>query len=267
MRKKLIALLAAAALAGAACSSGTDAVPGADGTPNPGKQTTAEKGKGKGNKGRKGKAGDGKNTQKRKEGAAKKGGGKGLGGPGDPGAPAPGAEPQSGTYDLEPQGEGGPRFATLSAHYRESAPDAKKEGPLIPRYAEANQVDVEGLGDNLRITFTFDAELPQKMPTEQTYMFISFALSAEKKNEKGYGITAQGSQRGWQAALGSKEDAERFPGTFFVRGNTAEFTLPWSAVGGPRPFEFYASGSWFQYAGTTSYSIDPIPNDKGSYPN
>lgn len=262
MRRKLVALLTAAALTAAACSSGNETLPQASETPKAGKKTTAEKNERKKRSGGQNKRG--KDGRKGREKNGNEGGAKTTL---TPGAPPPGAEPQSGTYDLQPQGEGGPRFATLSARYSESAPDAKTEGALIPRYAEANKVNVEGMGENLRITFTFDAQLPQRMPTEQTYMFISFALSAEKKNEKGYGITAQGSQRGWQAALGSKEDAKRFPGTFFIRGNTAEFTLPWSAVGGPRPFEFYASGSWFQYAGTTSYSIDPIPNDKGSYPS
>ena len=264
MRKKLIALLVAAALTGAACSSGGEPTPDAGGTP------TADKNNKVAKKDDRKKRPDGKNDRDKRDGkkGAKGGGKKGNGKTTlSPGTPPPGAEPQTGTYDLKPQGEGGPRFATLSAGYSESAPDAKQEGALIPRYAEANQVSVEGLGENLRITFTFDGELPQKMPTKQTYMFISFALSAEKKNEKGYGITAQGSESGWQAALGSKEEAKRFPGTFLIRGNSAEFTLPWNAVGGPRPFEFYASGSWFQYTGTTSYSIDPIPNDKGSYPN
>lgn len=259
MRRKLLAALLALALAGAACSSGTPE-PEAD-TPDA-SETVGEKGDK-----RPGKGGQGKNKPGSKKGRK----GKGKTGANDPNGP--GAEVSPGTggsgdaYNLEPRGEGGAEFATKSAHFEESQPDAKTEGPLVASYAEATAIDVQGLGENLRITFTFAEQVPQKMETDQTHMFISFALSAERKGKKGYGINAQGSSRGWQAALGMKDDAQRFPGTFFVRGNTAEFTLPWKAIGGPRPFEFYASASWFRYAGTTSYSLDPIPNLKGIYPN
>lgn len=269
MKRKTTAAILALLLFSSACSSGGDptAEPGSD------SNVAAEDGKG----GKKDRPKDGSRPGGKNGG--KGGGGKdGPGGKGsDPGGDAagapgsedvPGTDAEEGAVGLDPQGEGGPAFATKSAHFEEPGSDAEKDGPLTPSYAEATAVDVDGLGEDVRITFTFAGEVPQKMPTDKTYMVVAFGFSAKKKGQEGYGMNAQASDNGWQVVLGSKDTAEKFPGTFFVRGNTVEFTLPWSAVGGPRPFEFYASSSWFQYAaGVTSYSVDPIPNDKGNYPN
>ena len=269
MKRKTASALLALLLFATACSGGNDPADPAD---NP--ETAQEEGKeGAGNKpgGKKGGPGKGKGGGKDK-GDAKDGSGKDAGDDGAPGAPnageVPGADPEENATGLDPQGGGGPSFASKSARYEEPGSDAEKDGPLSPGYAEATAIDVKGLGENVQITFTFGGEVPQKMPTDKTYMVVAFGFSAKKKGQEGYGMNAQASDNGWQVVLGSKENAKEFPGTFFVRGNTVEFTLPWSAVGGPRPFEFYASSSWFQYAaGVTSYSVDPIPNDKGTYPN
>lgn len=248
-----MSLLTAVALVGAACSSG----------PNPeAEDGGARTGKGKGKVARS----DGRGKRGGKDGAGK--GSRGKDGKGSVGAPEEATLKSEDAPPLQPQGEGGARFASKSAHYEELQADAEKDGPLLPDYAEAVAIDVKGLGSDVRITFTFDGELPQRMPNDKTYMIVAFGFSAEKKGEDGYGITAQASDEGWRASLGAKDEAERFPGTFIVKGNTTEFTLPWRAVGGARPFEFYGSASWFQYAaGVTSYSVDPIPNDKGKYPN
>ena len=261
MRRRVVAATLALSLFGAACSS--EPKPGTTPADDPkaGRDKVAQ---GDGPGGGKGQKGDGKTGAEkgRENGERKKD--DNIGVP-DSDTPAPAEADED--FQLESQGPGGPAFATKSASFDEATPDAKKEGPLTPRYAEATALDVEGLGKTLRLTFTFDGEVPQKMPTEQTYMIVSFSLSSEDEDEKGYGINAQASSRGWQVAMGSKAEATRFPGTFFVRGNTVEFTLPWSAVGGPRPFQFYASASWFQFAGTTNYSADPIPNEKAVFPN
>ena len=261
MKRQITAALLALSLFGAACSSepAPGTMPAED--PKDGKGKVAQ---GDGSKDPKNGKGDGRPGGDNKGGKDGKKGDDNIGVP-DSDAPAP--TEASEQYELESQGPGGPEFATKSASFDEPSPDAKKEGPLNPSYAEATSLDVQGMGENLRITFTFDGAVPQKMPTDQTYMIVSFSLSSERKDEKGYGINAQASSRGWQVAMGAKAEAERFPGTFFVRGNTVEFTLPWSEVGGPRPFEFYASASWFQFAGTTSYSADPIPNEKAVFPN
>jgi len=168
---------------------------------------------------------------------------------------------------LEPLGEGGPEYARLASHVEEPQPDSEKSG-VTPAYSEANAVDVEGLGEDFRITMSFDGNVPQKMPNDKTVMVVGFSLPGEKRSEKGYAFGGQASERGWNAFAGAKSETRRFPGTFLVEGNQIIMTIPWSFVGGPRPFEWYCNSSWFQnVAGVTSYAFDVIPNDKGRYPN
>jgi hypothetical protein len=168
---------------------------------------------------------------------------------------------------LEPKGDGGQRFRTMSARVTESTPDGQRSG-TPPDYAEARAVDIQGMGDNFRVTLTFFDDVPMRMPTNETYMVISFGLSGRKSDDGDYGFGARATEEGWLAYAGSKGSASQFPGTFFVRGNKIEMNIPWSAVGGPRPFQWYASSSWFEHrAGVTSYLFDPIPNGKADYPN
>lgn len=179
---------------------------------------------------------------------------------GPPGAQKPPPE-------LEPQGEGGPDYARLSARASEGEPDGRREGDP-PDYAEARAVDVEGLGNSFRVTITFFGEVPQRMPTDQTFMVIGFGMSGETKNDDDYGFGARASRDGWLAYAGSRGSASQFPGTFFVRGNRIEMNIPWRAVGGPRPFQWYANSSWFeQREDAASYLFDPIPNGRANYPD
>jgi hypothetical protein len=183
-------------------------------------------------------------------------------------AAAAGEQPAAGP--LQSLGAGGPEYARRSARVEENKPDAEKDGPLVADYAEAMAVDVEGLGKNLRITFTMNDNVPQKMSTDKEIMVIAFGLSGPNKKHGGFAFGAQGRKDGWKAYAGAKKKPTRFPGTFFVRGNQIEMTVPWEFVKGPRPFEFYASSSWFRSTGernTSSFSFDIIPNDKGRYPS
>lgn len=255
MRRRLIALVLSAGLIAAGCS--------APEVPDDGfvQAPEAESGKKKGSsengaRGAGGEAGKGKKNGKGRpdgttEGVAEN----------DTGGDAAAAG------GLEPLGEGGPEYARLSARVEEPEPDSEKSG-VTPAYSEANAVDVEGLGEDFRVTMSFNGNVPQKMPNDKTVMVIGFSLPGEKKNEKGYAFGGQASERGWQAFAGAKSETRRFPGTFIVRDNQIVMTIPWSFVGGPRPFEWYCNASWFQnVAGVTSYSFDVIPNDKGRYPD
>lgn len=168
---------------------------------------------------------------------------------------------------LEPQGSGGSEYARRSAGVSEPQPDAQKEG-RPPDYAEARAVDIQGMGRNFRITITFFDDVPQQMPTDETYMVIGVGMSGKSKKDDDYGFGARATSEGWLAYAGSRGSASQFPGTFFVRENRIEMNIPWSAVGGPRPFQWYASSSWFQQiGGSASYAFDPIPNGRADYPN
>lgn len=252
-RTKAITLLCAVALLATACSSPRVANP-------PSAAESASENPSEGKSGKKGKkAKKGKNAAEKAIGESA---------PNDPGAAA---APKDATVagGLKSLGPGGPEFARRSAHVEEPNPDAEKGGSLTESYAEAIALDVQGLGENLRVTFTMNGEVPQRMVTPNTIMVVAFGLSGESENG-GYAFGAQGKDDGWTAYAGAKNKTQRFPGTFFVRGNEIEFTVPWSFVKGPRPFEWYASASWFRGTGeenTTSYSFDVIPNGKGRYPN
>lgn len=182
-------------------------------------------------------------------------------------APVGPSEVEQPPPSLEPRGDGGRRYATMSASVVERRPDGQRSGSP-PDYAEARAVDIEGRGDEFRVTLSFSGQVPQRMPTSETYMVISFGMSGRDEDERDYGFGARATEEGWLAYAGSKGAAAQFPGTFFVRGDTIEMNIPWSAAGGPRPFEWYASSSWFAHdAGATSYLFDPIPNGKARYPN
>jgi hypothetical protein len=181
-----------------------------------------------------------------------------------PGSDLPGSEDPP---ELRVRGEGGPSFARLSASAEEPEPDSEREGPLVPDYSEATRLAVKGLGDKIRFTWTFADDVPQQMPNGNTVMVLGLGISGEKRND-GYALGAQGSTEGWHAYAGYKNETRRFPGTFFVRGDTIEMTVRWKALGGPRPFDWFASANWFSQTGdVTSYSFDEIPNGKGTYPD
>lgn len=255
-RTRALTLLSALALVAGACSSPrVEEDPTAAASPG---QTQEQQGKSKKAKGKKAK-GDGKKGPQRSQSEELAD---------DPAAAASGDQPGAGP--LQTLGAGGPEYARRTARFEENKPDAEKDGPLVADYAEAMAIDVEGLGKDLRITFTMNDNVPQKMATDKEIMVIAFGLSGPNKKHGGFAFGAQGRNNGWKAYAGAKKKPTRFPGTFLVRGNQIEMTVSWEFVKGPRPFEFYASSSWFRSTGdrnTTSFSFDVIPNDKGRYPN
>ncbi len=168
--------------------------------------------------------------------------------------------------ELKTQSGEGKRFARGEVTVNEPRPDAETSG-VSERYAEATSVTVAGLGDSLLVRIVFDAELPSKMPNKNTYMVVGFGLSGRKQGDND-SFGARATRDGWLPYSSKKGEPTEFPGTFFVDGNTMEITVPWDVVGGPRPFEWYASSSWFSYvSGVSSYSFDVIPESAGRYPN
>jgi hypothetical protein len=168
--------------------------------------------------------------------------------------------------ELEPQGSGGPNFATARSGAVEGSPDAEKSG-VTPDYPEANSIQLLGSKRNLSVTFGFEDKLPKSMPDENTFMIVGFALSGEHEGDDGYAFGAQASNGGWQPYAGGRKEASGFPGSFSIDGHEIHMTIPWDSIGGPRPFEWYANSSWFSHvANVTSYMFDVIPNDGGRYP-
>jgi hypothetical protein len=178
-------------------------------------------------------------------------------------APAPGetGAADSGAAKTETKVEAtgtDPRNASVLV--TEPDPDAEKSG-IAPDYGDIVSTLVEGMGSQFRVTITFRADLPDRMPDDKTYMVAGFGVTG-KDDDTGYAFGASADQSGWKAYGGHAKDKGKYPGELSISGNTVVFTLPWSAIDGPRPFEWYSQASWFKsLAGTTHYSLDMLPND------
>ncbi len=160
-----------------------------------------------------------------------------------------------------------PSLARASASVSEPEPVADKSG-LPADYPELLEASIEGLGENVRLTWSFAGNVPERMPKD-TYMVIGIGITGRGEME-GYALGAHADDEGWNPYAGGKgQDASKFPGSFEIKGDRIVIVVPWSAVHGPRAFKWYGSSSWFsQVAGTSSWSYDPLPNKgAGRFPN
>lgn len=268
--RMIVAVLAALTLLAGACSS--DAPPETatgDGSRLGQKEKDKKKDARRGPRGSKGsKAGSGK------------GGGNGgsQGAPGDDGGstsrdgasppPASGGEAApDGFASNGPPSPVDPSLARRSSFFDEPNPDAKREGALVPGYAEVVRCGIQGVGEQFEMRFEFNGDVPKEMPDKNTVMVIGFGISAG--GNETYGFTAQGSQEGWKAYAGSKDKARRFPGEFLIQGDTVIMRAPWKFINGPREFRWQMNSTWFRsLANTTHYSFDQCPNDNpGQFPS
>lgn len=273
MRKRsitIVALLAAITLLAGSCSSET---PADTATGDGSRLGQEEKDKNKdGKRGPGGAKGGGKSSGpggKRSQSTSAPGGGGGGKRPGTA-SPPPAAGGESAPTDFSSEGPPSPvdpSLARRSSFYDEASPDAKKEGALVPAYAEVVRCGVQGVGEHFEMHFQFNGDVPREMPDKNTIMVIGFGISAG--GNETYGFTAQGNQEGWKAYAGAKDGARKFPGEFLIQGDTVIMRAPWSFINGPREFRWQLNATWFRsVANTTHYSFDQCPNDKpGLFPN
>ncbi|HET7483591.1 MAG TPA: hypothetical protein VFK89_12105 [Actinomycetota bacterium] len=195
-----------------------------------------------------------------------------TGGPGEtpsPGEVAPpgSQQPPQGFDDPPPYTGVDPSLARKSSTIEDPNNDAKTKG-LPPAYAEAVGASIEGLGKNVRLTFTMNGSVPQQTGKGE-YMVLAFGITG-KDQESGYAVGANASDGHWTPYVGSKsrDSSQGYPGTFTIDGNHVIFVVPWSVVHGPRKFEWYASDAWYQQIGNqTEYSFDAIPDGHpGKFP-
>jgi hypothetical protein len=157
------------------------------------------------------------------------------------------------------------QYPSASGGIDEPKPDAETEG-VTPGYSEILNVSVEGVGDEVQITFLVNGNIPDRMPTEKTMMVIGFQVL--RGSEEGYVVAAQGTNKGWKPIAGGKDKEGKFPGSFSVEGDSFVFVAPWSYFRGAYPFKWLATSNWFQsLANTTHYSFDLVPNKgQANYP-
>lgn len=139
----------------------------------------------------------------------------------------------------------------------EPEPDAAKEG-TTPQYAEIIEASITGLGETFRMQMTMNGELPDRMPTPNTFMVAVFGIKTKDDDHNFY---VSGTSRGWEAYAGEKDDPEEFPGRFEIEGNQIILETNWSEIGGAQRFRWASSATWSStVAGVSNYSVDPAPN-------
>lgn len=262
-----VALLVASTLLLGACSSGAPS----DSATGDGSRLGQKKDGKKASK-----KGAGKTYKKGKKGlrsgtSGRRGPGSGGGRAGSASSPPPAAggaaAPSGGGFASDgPPSPVDPSLARRSSFYDDPKDDAKKDGALVPGYAEVVRCGIQGVGENFEMHFQFNGTVPQEMPDKNTIMVIGFGISAGGNDT--YGFTAQGNQEGWKAYAGAKDGAEKFPGRFLIQGDTVVMRVPWSFINGPRRFRWQLNATWFRsLANTTHYSFDQCPNDTaGEFP-
>jgi hypothetical protein len=197
----------------------------------------------------------------KKKGARKKVGGQRAGAAGAPVGTASALPEQINVPGADEEKQ----YPIASSEVDEPKPDADTQG-VTPGYAEVLNASVEGLGNDLRVTFTMNGDIPDRMPTEETIMVIGFQLL--RGSEEGYVLAAQATNKGWKPYAGGKEKQTKFPGSFSIEGNSFVLTAPWSYFEGAYPFKWLATSNWFQsLANTTHYMFDLVPNKgQANYP-
>ena len=268
----LMALLAALALLAGACSSDTPADTATGDGSRLGQKDDKKKKDGDGGSGggKGGNEGPGGGAQQGSGGPGGSGGGGGQTAPGGAASPPPASGGQaapSGFASDGPPSPVDPSLARRSSFYEEASPDAKKEGALVPGYAEVVGCGVQGVGEQFEMHFEFNGAVPKEMPDKNTIMVIGFGISAGGNDT--YGFTAQGNQEGWKAYAGAKDGARKFPGEFLIQGNKIIMRAPWSFINGPREFRWQINATWFRsVASTTHYSFDQCRNEEpGQFPS
>lgn len=185
------------------------------------------------------------------------------------------ADPDSAAGEEAPSDFGGkdapssgidPSLARASAGLDDAPDDAKHQG-LTPKYTEALQATIQGLGQDVRITMRFADNVPSHVQKGQ-YMVVAVGITGRTK-EDGIALGATADEKGWHPYAGGKDQRQEFPGRFEIQGTEIVMTIPWSFVNGPRAFEWYASTGWYgMVANQTHWSFDSIPNDQaGKFPN
>ncbi len=130
-----------------------------------------------------------------------------------------------------------------------SARDGRRDaGGSTPGYADLVAVTVEDDGTSARVTVTMDADLPARLPEDETMgVGVDFFRTAAQV-ESDYQLFADGEPDGWYAYLQGPDGFVRYPGRFGLGGRRLVFTVPWSALGGPRSGRFSAFADWTRAA-------------------
>lgn len=130
-----------------------------------------------------------------------------------------------------------------------------------PAYADLAAVTIEDDGTNARVRVVFHGDVPPRLPADETMgVGVDFFRSVGQI-ESDYQLFADGQPDGWYAYLQTPKGFVRYPGRFGVGGRRLEFTVPWSALGGPASGRFSAYADWSRdTTPVNAFSEDHVPN-------
>jgi hypothetical protein len=156
-----------------------------------------------------------------------------------------------------PGGSGGgeaPEAASLTVEERKS--DATSSGD-VTGYPELSSATLEGSDEGVTIELGFARAVPQKVPAG-VRMTVAFSIIDAEGNR--YLLNAL-SDDGWTVGVVTSAGQAEFGGRFDISGKRVTIGIPWTDLGGPRPFNWIASSAWTGNPEKgTSYAFDSIPD-------
>ncbi|MEA3075456.1 MAG: hypothetical protein QOF60_364 [Actinomycetota bacterium] len=176
------------------------------------------------------------------------------------GATAPGA-----TAPTSPAGPGGPGPSpptTIAARTAARAEDAAGDaGVGDPAYADARLFAVEDLGARARVTVRVGGALPAKLASEEV-VGIGVDFYRTNGTESEYQLFADGGSDGWRAYLQTPAGFVDYPGDFHLGGDTLQFEVAWSDLGGAPTGSVRAFVDWAKptVAGVIQRTQDLAPD-------
>ena len=160
----------------------------------------------------------------------------------------------------EQQSDGVPSEAPEegSLTIKEPSNDATSSGD-VAGYPELSSAAFEGSAEGVRMDIGFARTVPDKLPKN---VQMTVALSIIDNEGGRYLLNALGVSGGWDVTVVTSEGQARFGGLFEIKDKRMSLGIPWSDLGGPRPFNWIVSSSWTGDPNEgTSFGFDSIPDE------
>jgi hypothetical protein len=139
----------------------------------------------------------------------------------------------------------------------EKEKDATSSGD-VGGYPELTRAVLQGSAEGVTFDLGFAKTVPEKTPVR---VQMTVALSIIDSEGGRYLLNALGTEEGWSAYVVTAEGRADFGGAFDISGRKIRLAIPWTDLGGPRPFNWIVSSSWTgDPKKGTSYAFDSIPN-------
>ena len=120
--------------------------------------------------------------------------------------------------------------------------DAGGTSGSAPGYADVRTVTFIDAGDKVKVVVDVAAPFPAFKTREVLGIGVDFYRTSERESD--YQLFADGGINGWRAYLQTPDGFIEYPGTFAVGTTRLQFEVPWSSVGGEKPFRTAVFADW-----------------------